>query len=295
MTYTKDQLISLRNISHQNSGYVSVLKRNGIFRIEGPRGTRGGIQTRSKVHKISIASSQNGNGSVHSHKNSVGSRREINRSNLIQISCSSFNDSGRKLSQFCHLNAQSVKNKTHVIKDYLIEKDVQLCAITETWLKPQNDLEIAEITPPGFKLDPLHRPHNKAGGIAVIHNLKLKAKVSEKGHFASYDYMDIYVPLGSDSIRLLVIYHPPYNYLSNPVPDSTFLSEFATHMEKVVPSPGYLVVTGDFNIHVNLLDLPYESLSDSKKEYRRTAEKFMDILDAMGLQQLIDQAILWIC
>ena len=174
-----------------------------------------------------------------------------------------------------------------MLQVYKIEKDIQLCMITETWLKPQNDLEMAEITPVGYKLDPLHRLHNKAGGIAVIHNFKLKAKVSEKGRFLSYDYMEIHVPLGSDSIRLLVVYHPPYNSQSNPIPDSTFLTEFATHMEKVILSPGYLVITGDFNIHVNLLDLPFDSLSDSKKEYRRTAEKFMDILDSMGLQQHI--------
>ncbi len=148
---------------------------------------------------------------------------------------------------------------------------------------------MAEITPVGYKLDPLHRLHNKAGGIAITHNLKLNAKVSDKGQFSSYDYqyMEIHVPLGSDSVRLLVVYHPPYNNQSNPVPDSTFLEEFASHLERLVPTTGYLVITGDFNIHVDLLDLPYDSLSDSKKEYRRTAEKFMDILDSMGLNQHI--------
>ena len=68
--------------------------------------------------------------------------------------------------------------------------------ITETWLKPQNDLEMSEVTPEGFKLDPLHRLHNKAGGIAVIHNPKLKVQVSDKGQFTSYDYMEVHHPFG---------------------------------------------------------------------------------------------------
>ena len=115
--------------------------------------------------------------------------RGVDHHNIIQIPCNGFKDNGWKLSQFCHMNAQSVKNKTHSIKDYLIEKEIELCAITETWRKPENDLEMGEITPEGFILDPLHRMHNKAGGIAVIHNRNLKAKVIEKGEFSSYSYM----------------------------------------------------------------------------------------------------------
>ncbi len=118
-------------------------------------------------------------------------------------------------------------------------------------------------------------------------NLKLNAKVSDKGQFLSYDFMEIHVPLGSDSVSLVVIYHPPHNNQANPVPDSVFLEEFVTHMEKVILITGYLIITGDFNIHINLLDIPIDSLSDSKQEYRRTAEKFMDILDSMGLKQHI--------
>ncbi len=52
-------------------------------------------------------------------------------------------------------------------------------------------------------------------------------------------------------------------------------------------STGYLIITGDLNVHVNLLDIPLETLPDGKKEYRRTAEKFIDILDGLGLQQHI--------
>ncbi len=286
MGFTRDQLISLRNIKVNDSQkYISVLRSNGIFKYQGPRGCRAGSQVQNKKFFIQTVNAKST--PCPSRKSVVHSQQGINMSNLTQIPCTGFKDNGWKLSQFCHLNAQSVKNKTHSIKDYLIEKDIQMCMITETWLKPQNELEMAEITPVGYKLDPLHRLHNKAGGIAIIHNLRLNAKVSDKGQFSSYDYMEIHVPLGSDSVRLLVVYHPPYNNQSNPVPDSIFLEESASQMERVLPTTGYLVITGDFNIHVNLLELSYDSLSDSKKEYWRTARKFMDILDSMGLNQHI--------
>ena len=263
------------------------------FRHKGhsPLGTRAGVQHRNKIHNISTIVSRDRKSSLHSQEHSLhsekssGSSHAVNHKNLSQIQCNAFKDNGWKLSQFCQLNTQSVKNKTHSIKDYIIEKDIQLLAITETWLKPDNDVKIGEITPEGYKLDPLHHMHNKAGGIAVIHHLDLKAKVTEKGQFSSYDFMDIHIPLWSDSVRLIVIYHPPYNHKTNPIPDSTFLLEFSTHMERVVTFADYLVVIVDFNIHVNLLDIPTESLSDSAKRYKAIAENFMDILDSMRLQQ----------
>ena len=302
MGYSRNQLISLKNnFSNDSSDYISILKKNGIFKFEGPRGCCAGKQVKEKFYKIqtvtnnsvSVTSSRS-RSDVHSKKsslhseNSSGTSHGINQSNLIQIPCKAFKDNGWKLSQICHLNAQSVKNKTHSIKDYIIEKDIQLLAITETWLKANNEVEMGEITPDGYKLDPLHRKHNKqGGGVAIIHHLGLKAKVSDKGHFTSYDYIEIHIPLGSDSVRLVVIYRPPYNPKTNPVTDSTFLVEFSTHLEKVVPCADYLVVTGDFNVHVNLLDVPDGILSDSAKKYKAVAEKFMDKLDGMGLCQHI--------
>ncbi len=76
-TYSKDQLIAIRNSSsYVSNGYVSVLKENGIFKHQG---TRAGIQTRNKVHKISTISSQSRKPSQNE------SSHGINVSNLTKV------------------------------------------------------------------------------------------------------------------------------------------------------------------------------------------------------------------
>ncbi len=240
------------------------------------RGTRAGKRT---IHRISTCHVQR------SDDKPLGG---VNLSNILSINCDGFNDCGLRLSQFCCLNAESVKNKTHCLRDYILEKNIQLCAITETWLKPNHVLEMGELKPNGYNLDPIHRLHNKAGGIAVVHHRNLKAVVKDKGNKRSYQYMDIFIPNGAESIRLLVLYRPPTNYKTNPVPVSTFFEEFSTHMEHLLLSPHYLMLTGDFNIHMDLLNVSENSLqTECAKQNRRTACKFDDMLSGFGLKQHI--------
>ncbi len=295
MGYTRDQLIALKDKFLNNSTYVSVLKKNGLFRYDGPRGNRAGRNVKNKVFSIPTIKtkstpSPSRRSVVHCHNNSLHSQNSPahyqNITNCVQIACNSFNDSGLKLSTFACFNAQSVKNKTHALKDYILDKNIQLCAITESWLKPQNDLEMGELKPSGYKLDPIHRLHNKAGGIVVVHHEALKAKVKDKGNRQSYQFMDLLVPSGSDSIRVLVLYRPPYNFRTNPVPISTFFDEFSSHMEGFLLSLHNIVITGDFNIHMDLLEvLDTTGMTDSQKQYRQEALRFSDILASFGLQQ----------
>ena len=74
--------------------------------------------------------------------------------------------------------------------------------------------------------------------------------------------------------HIVVIYHPPststYGY-----PPNMFLDEFAVFLESLVLSLGKLILTGDFNFHV-------DDPSDS------AALKFLDLLDLFNLRQHID-------
>jgi len=79
----------------------------------------------------SIVSAREGN-----HNNKTQSNRCRNPSkNLKYIKC---NNRSVKIKQcsFCLLNCRSVCNKTDVVKDFVVENDVDVLAITETWLRP---------------------------------------------------------------------------------------------------------------------------------------------------------------
>ncbi len=223
-------------------------------------------------------------------QNSSSSQQGIIHSNLVTVKCNAFKDHGRKLAQFCSLNAQSARNKTHQIVDYLIENELSLCAITETWLTPEDDVAMGELEPDGYKFDPIHRHNKRGGGIAIIHQQTLKAKVSNAGYYSSYQYMEMIIPKGSDSVKLLVIYRPPYNAKSNPIPETTFFREFSEHMESVLLTPSMLCITGDFNFHMDLLGVEVDTLTDSAKRQKQIATQFHDLVTSMGLVQHITEA-----
>ncbi len=57
------------------------------------------------------------------------------------------------------INAQSVKNKTTSIHEYIIQEDFDILAITETWLDPDKHSTVAaELLPPGYNITAKPRP-----------------------------------------------------------------------------------------------------------------------------------------
>ena len=70
-----------------------------------------------------------------------------NRNNLIYVNCTNF----KKQKTFrpfniCLLNIRSINRKELFINDYVSEHDIDILAITETWLREDdNEFSIAEI------------------------------------------------------------------------------------------------------------------------------------------------------
>ena len=71
----------------------------------------------------------------------------------------------------------------------------------------------------------------------------------------------------------MVVYRPPYSK-EHPVPASVFFQEFSAFLETTVLCPEVLLVSGDFNFH---LDDPSDA----------DARKFMELIDTFGLLQHI--------
>ena len=60
---------------------------------------------------------------------------------------------------FCLLNSRSIRNKSSVLKDFVVDKDIDLLALTEAWLRPGNIdcVEIGYLCPTGY--DFIHIQH----------------------------------------------------------------------------------------------------------------------------------------
>ena len=53
----------------------------------------------------------------------------------------------------CYVNTQSCRNKTLAIFDHILENDLDIMALCETWLKPSTDANmINDLTPVGYAI-----------------------------------------------------------------------------------------------------------------------------------------------
>ncbi len=157
MGYTKQELVSLRNeFINKSNSFISTLKEHGIFKYNGPRGTRGGKCVKNKIFTIPTintisdkhvkCTSSAANGAARSHITHKG-QDGVNKSNLVNIKfIPKLSVPSTKL-HFCHFNAQSARNKTAEIADYICEKQIDICAITESWLKESDVVKEKELAP----------------------------------------------------------------------------------------------------------------------------------------------------
>ena len=62
-------------------------------------------------------------------------------------------------------------NKADLIREEIVDKNVDLFALTETWLRNGDDHALIELCPPGFQFVGHHRPQEKGtrgGGVGFV-------------------------------------------------------------------------------------------------------------------------------
>ena len=67
-------------------------------------------------------------------------------------------------------NIQSIKSKTELLMDYLLDSKVDIAILTETWLS-DNDviwLKASDFNQHGYKTLYQNRPKHQGGGLAII-------------------------------------------------------------------------------------------------------------------------------
>ena len=77
----------------------------------------------------------------------------VNYNNLTYIKCNNDRLTSNKQCSFHLLNCRLVCNKTDTIKDFVVDNDIDILAITETWLRPSNldSLTIGDLTSTGYQ------------------------------------------------------------------------------------------------------------------------------------------------
>ena len=225
-------------------------------------------------------SSESNNGSIPVILNQNGpiitSVRTRNPSNLVKpITLSSTVQSQSKSLSFGCVNARSLKNKTEVFSDHVIDCKLDVCAVTETWLKKNDTVTLSALSPSGYIFKNIPRASDRTGGGTGIlvrdnYNIHLVQAIERN----SFEVSEWNVSTNGKTSKFVVVYRPPYSD-AHPISTSVFFDEFAVFLESIVMCTEVLVISGDFNFHVNQLDTV-------------DARKFADLLESFGLIQHVN-------
>ena len=180
----------------------------------------------------------------------------------------------KRLLQFGNVNTRSIRNQTAEFLHHVLDSRLDVCTVTEIWLNDHDTVSLASLSPSGFNFKNFPRPSERnGGGTGVFYNLSLDLSFFDGGEKSSFEFSEWKFSAHGRIFRLVVVYRPPYSK-EHPAPASVFFQEFSAFLETTVLCPEVLLVSGDFNFH---LDDPSDA----------DARKFMELMDTFGLLQHI--------
>ena len=152
-----------------------------------------------------------------------------------------------------------------------------MLTITEHWLTSRDAAIRAELCPNGYKMFDHPRLDRRGGGTGLIYRESLNVENIDAGASVRgpYEFSEWIIRSPSHNLRIVVIYRPPYS-VNHPVSANVFLTEFSEYLESLVLCKEQLLITGDFNIHV-------DDANDVE------GKRFLDMLTSFGLNQHVNQ------
>ena len=170
-----------------------------------------------------------------------------------------------------HINARSIVNKIQPFQQYIVDKNIDICAITETWIKKGDiDMVTREIPPPGYNILSQPRMNGRSGGgLGIIHKdyITINSSKATKNH-NTMEYIRYSLRIKQTSNDICVIYRFPGTSVID------FCKELASEIEENINlTSDRCVYIGDFSIHVD--------------EDNPETTTFNDIMESFNLKNLV--------
>ena len=171
--------------------------------------------------------------------------------------------------KFASRNAWSIKEKTTPLVDFVIENNLDVVALQETWLTGtrKDNCTLADINSllPNFCI--FNTPRGtRGGGVSLLLKSGFSTRFNTSTSYASFEHIDYTISRNSSSLRLISLYR------RQEIASIVFLNDFSMLLVGVLSSPEDVVISGDFNYHVDVVN-------------DRDACAFKDLFDEVGLQQ----------
>ena len=207
--------------------------------------------------------------------------RRVNWDNLIKIETRtnlfpivSRKDRRSKELCICLLNTQLARNKIEILRNTIIDHDIDILTMTETWLTSaaKDELFIIGLKMGGYDLFSVPRKGNGGyGGVAILYKKNLSVLSKTSCEFSSFEHCEVTFNTGSKQLNVNVVYRPPPSQ-KNRLTNKMFFDEFLPFMHDRISSTGHFLLLGDLNFHL-------EDRNDTE------AVKLNDLFDTLNYNQ----------
>ena len=275
ITYSSNDLKKIGNLARTKSNYsafsLETSTRLWIIALgirSQPRKYRWSRGGKKLFHRIHTIVSNN-----HDTQTRITNWNAFKNENIIEIQCKTVQPLPTNKEQHnihCGLvNCRSIVNKTQAIQDKIGNCKLDICALMETWIKPEDNITHIAISPPGYKAISIPRTNKTGGRMAIIHHNDFTINHHKTYDFTSMECSSFTIKQSADSelINMFVVYRPPDTSVIN------FL-DLATVLEDNINHTGEIILLGNYNIKVND-DQCMDSITHS------------DFLDSFGLHNNI--------
>ena len=190
-----------------------------------------GILRRRKTHRGSIVEAWTHRGSKKRQRRQQ--QQQLHPHSISAVLTLDSSSTREKVDHFnlCMLNVRSLRNKTTVFQDFVLDHGLDVVCICETWLTSCDDAVIADLRPEGFTFKHLPRASRRGGGIALLFRDELKLTVKPLPTYESFETMMCTLTVVSTSVDIVVIYRPPNTRFNK------FLEDFSLMLDELIFRP----------------------------------------------------------
>jgi hypothetical protein len=174
------------------------------------------------------------------------------------------------------LNAQSIRNKTTPLREYIIEKDLDIFFIVETWLSEAGDeVHIGDITPEGYRMISKPRKNRQGGGIMVIYKDHISLNLTDDHKVSTMEILTCKVTIDNKNLKIICVYRPETT-VKNKYKLSKFFEDLSDVLSSTLSSTPNVLAIGDYNFHMN-------------NKGNNDTIRLQKVLDTFGLKQHVSQ------
>ena len=156
----------------------------------------------------------------------------------------------RKSTSLALINSRSVRNKAELIRDYIVDRDLDIVCITEKWLSTSDTAVINALTPEGYNFRNLPRTDRRGGVVGVLYKPSFHLCSSTALPATTFEGLEVVLRVGKaeSDVRIVTVYRPPSTGRKS-VPFQTFFEEFSIVLERCATHQIAYVILGVFNMH----------------------------------------------